>query len=133
MGSGRSWAFQLPASNFQRMLRTRHREQLLLQACIVAKQPFVVDNTNPTAAERARYIAPAKQGRFRVVGFFIEPDPRASAARNRARPEPSRIPPAGLFGTLKRLERPSLEEGFDELFRVRARGGDFKIEPYGAA
>ena len=28
------------------MLKTRHREKLLLQACIAAQQPFVVDNTN---------------------------------------------------------------------------------------
>lgn len=30
------------------MLKTRHREQIFLQACLEAKQPFVVDNTNPT-------------------------------------------------------------------------------------
>ena len=29
------------------MLRTRHRERLLIGACLEAKQPFVVDNTNP--------------------------------------------------------------------------------------
>ena len=38
------------------MLKTRYREQLILRACIEAKQPFVVDNTNPSVEERARYI-----------------------------------------------------------------------------
>ena len=28
------------------MLRTRHRERLLVAACVAAQQPFVVDNTN---------------------------------------------------------------------------------------
>ena len=45
------------------MLRTRHREKLILEACIAAQQSFVVDNTNPTLADRARYIvASARRG-----------------------------------------------------------------------
>ena len=38
------------------MLRTRYREGLLMDACLRAKQPFVVENTNLTALERARYL-----------------------------------------------------------------------------
>src|SRR5436309_3089721 len=34
------------------MLRTRHRERRLLQACVETGLRFVVDNTNPTRAER---------------------------------------------------------------------------------
>ena len=37
------------------MLRTRHRQGLLITACLVAKQPFVIDNTNLTSAERSGY------------------------------------------------------------------------------
>src|SRR4029077_2067989 len=43
------------------MLRTRHREQLLVAACLAAKQPFVIDNTNPLPADRARYIGLARE------------------------------------------------------------------------
>jgi predicted kinase len=50
------------------MLKTRHRERWLLRACVEARQPFVVDNTNPTRAERAVYIGAARQAGFRVVG-----------------------------------------------------------------
>ncbi len=46
------------------MLRTRHREQLLLSACVEGKSRFVVDNTNPTITERARYITPARAAGF---------------------------------------------------------------------
>lgn len=112
------------------MLRTRHRERLLLRACLSAKQPFVVDNTNPLQAERAGYIDPAREAGFSVVGYFFEPDPRAAAARNEARPAGKRIPRAGLFGTLKKLERPSREEGFDELYSVDAREGQFIVTDY---
>jgi predicted kinase len=113
------------------LLRTRRREEVLLDACLQARQPFVIDNTNVTAAERQRFIAPAKAAGFRVAGYFFEPDPKGSFARNRARPDETRVPPAGLFGTLKKLERPALDEGFDELHRVVvAPGGGFTVEPY---
>ena len=35
------------------MLRTRHREQLLFRACLEAKQPVVIDNTNPRISDYA--------------------------------------------------------------------------------
>ncbi len=113
------------------MLRTRNRERLLLEACLRAQQPFVVDNTSPTLAERARYLAPAREAGFRVVGYFFEPDPKGSFARNAQRSEPRRVPPAGLFGTLKRLERPTPAEGFDQLFRVHIPApGEFSVEAW---
>jgi hypothetical protein len=67
------------------MLRTRNRERILVQACIAAKQRFVVDNTNPAMRERARSVDAARAGGFRIVGYFFEPDPQAAAARNRMR------------------------------------------------
>jgi len=91
------------------LLRTKNREARLLQFCLETKQPFVVDKTNPTMTERARYIGPARAAGFRVVGFFFEPDAKGSFERNQQRER--RVPPAGLFGTLKRLERPRYEEG----------------------
>jgi hypothetical protein len=62
------------------------------------------------------------------VRYFFEPDPEASYARNRWRGKRHHVPPAGLFGTLKRLERPGKDEGFDKLDRVRASGGVFDVE-----
>jgi predicted kinase len=53
------------------MLKTRHREQRFVEMCIETGQPFVVDNTNPTPDERARYIAPARATGFRIVGYFF--------------------------------------------------------------
>ena len=35
------------------MLKTKHRLRLLLNACLEAKQPFVLDNTNVTKEVRA--------------------------------------------------------------------------------
>ncbi|WP_241663932.1 hypothetical protein [Stutzerimonas nosocomialis] len=64
-----------------------------------------------------------------MTGYFFEPDPRGSEQRNKARAR--QVPPAGLFGTLKRLQRPSLDEGFDELHRVVLEpDGQFRVTPY---
>lgn len=108
------------------LLRTRHREQRLLALCLETRQPFVVDKTNASALERARFIQPARAAGFRVSGYFFEPDPQGAAERNQRRPHP--VPAAGLFGTLKRLERPTPQEGFDALWRVRIRSeGGFEV------
>lgn len=34
------------------LLKTRHREQILFDACLKAKQPVAIDNTNPTISDR---------------------------------------------------------------------------------
>jgi predicted kinase len=53
------------------MLRTRRRERLLLEACLEGRQAFVIDNTNVTAEEGARYIAPAREAGFAVTGYYF--------------------------------------------------------------
>ncbi len=113
------------------MLRTRYRERVLLAACIAARQPFVIDNTNVLAAERALYIPPARQAGFRVIGYFFTTPLRAAIARNAKRTDKKPIPIPGLAGKHKRLEPPRPEEGFDELYTVELTAADeFLVAPY---
>ena len=113
------------------LLRTRRRERLLLAACLEAGQPFVVDNTNPTAEERARYVVPALAARFRVRGYFFDTDAGAAFERNRRRAGPAVVPAAGLFGTQKRLQRPALAEGFARVDRVElVAPSGFRVTPW---
>src|SRR5436305_550340 len=67
------------------MLRTETRERILIDACLRAKQPFVVDNTNVTREKRAAYIALAKKARFRVVGYFFDCGVDEALQRNEQR------------------------------------------------
>jgi predicted kinase len=111
------------------LLRTRHREMRFVQVCLETQQPFVIDNTNPTKEERRRYIEAAKAARFRVVGYYLQSSVEECKARNEGRCEKQHIPLVGLLGTYKRLELPSLSEGFDELSYVRiGEDGEFVIE-----
>ena len=111
------------------MLKTRHREKILFDACLEAKQPFVIDNTNPTRKERSYYIIPAKAKKFKVIGYYFEPNLEDCKLRNQQRT--STIPLVGLLATYKKLEPPSDREGFDKLFYVKI-GADnlFTIEKW---
>jgi predicted kinase len=113
------------------MLKTRNREQILLRACIEAKQPFVIDNTNPSAEERARYIRPARSAGFRVLGYYFDVQIKEALTRNKERTGKDHIPEKGIVGTKKRLRVPDLEEGFDLLYRVRIdEEGRFVVEEW---
>ena len=113
------------------MLKTRHRERVLLRACIDLQQPFVIDNTNPTAEERARYIVPAKAAGFRIVGYYFQSIVQDCLARNDRREPRERVPGKAIGGTTGRLQLPSLVEGFDALHYVRIDdSGSFRVEEW---
>ncbi len=110
------------------MLKTRHRESILLDACLAAKQPCVIDNTNPTKLERARYIEAARQKKFSVKGIFFASGIEPALSRNQNRPPNEVVPDAGIRGTRNRLELPDYQEGFDTLYYATiADDGEFSI------
>jgi predicted kinase len=113
------------------MLKTRHREELLVNACIEGKTKFVVDNTNLTRQERARHIVPAKSAGFTVVGFFFQSRVADALRRNSERQGKERVPNVGIFTASSRLEQPSKAEGFDQLFFVQLNEPDgFMVEEW---
>jgi predicted kinase len=101
------------------MLKTRHREKRLLLACVEASQPFVVDNTNPTRAEREVYIRAAKDAGFRIVGYYFQSRVEDCKRRNDQRPSDQQVPLRGILGTAGRMEFPTRDEGFDAMYYVR--------------
>ena len=113
------------------MLKTRHREKLLLRACIEMKQPFVVDNTNPTKEDRQRYIDLAKEKKFKIIGYYFSSEISQCIERNRKRPDSEQIPERGIKGTYSKLELPDYAEGFDELHYVKAnQNGRFEVSAW---
>ena len=111
-------------------LKTRCREKLLVEECMESESSFVVDNTNPTRIDRERYIIPAKKAGYRVVGYFLESKIKDCMARNALREGKARVPEKAIAATSNKLEIPSYDEGFDELYFVKNDGVTMTVEPW---
>jgi predicted kinase len=113
------------------MMKTKARERILLGACLAAKQPFVLDNTNPTASQRAEIIEPARAAGFRVVACYFRCGLREALWRNQRRPAGAVIPVPGVIATFKKLQPPSWAEGFDEIRVVSINSAnEFVVEEW---
>ncbi len=134
-GSGKSTFYQkYLAEKLVRVnldtLKTRHRERLLIEECLRTGVDFAIDNTNPTRADRAAYIPAARAAGYRVIGCFMESKIRDCLERNKHREGKARVPDVAILGTSRRLEMPSYEEGFDELYFVGNDGTEMKISKW---
>ena len=112
------------------LLNTRNKEQVFLDICFAVHQAFVVDNTNPMRSERSRYIQQAKLHQYRVIGYYFLSDPKEVLERNKKRTGKERIPEAGIRGAYNRLEIPSYDEGFDELYYVKLGDNKFIVNDW---
>lgn len=114
-----------------RMGSARHkdlRQRRLVAEALAAGRSVVVDNTNPSPAEREALIHLGRQYGARIVGYFFAPDVAASRARNAARTGPERVPVVAIHTTAKRLTPPTEAEGFNALYSVRiAPGSGFEV------
>ena len=134
-GSGKSTFYHTHlASDYVRVnldtLKNRTREWELVEECLAEGRSFAVDNTNPTRLDRARYIVPAKAAGYRVVGYFLESKIRDCIARNALREGKARVPDKAIAATSNRLELPSYEEGFDELYFVKNDGVTMTVKEW---
>lgn len=99
-----------------------------MDICIQTKQPFVVDNTNPSKTDRARYISQAKEKKFKIIGYYFDTGIAEALERNSLRQGKECIPVIGIIGTANKMEIPSFEEGFDELYLVEIVNGGFSVK-----
>ena len=87
-----------------------------------------MDNTNSTKEDRQRYILPAKQAGYRVVGYFLESKLQVCVQRNEQRIGKEKVPAIAIAATSNKLQLPSCLEGFDELYFVKNDGQAMTIE-----
>ena len=106
------------------------RQLALITGGLAGGRSVVVDNINPRVADRAPLIAAARALGAAVVGYLLEADVKECLRRNRAREGKSRVPDVAIFVNRKRLQPPTLAEGFDALYRVRTADGEFDVTPY---
>lgn len=134
-GSGKSIFYKMHLQDdFVRVnldsLKTRYQEKLLIEECITLQKSFAVDNTNPTRADRQRYIAMAKEHGYSIVGYFMESKIKDCMQRNALREGVARVPEKAIAATSNKLEIPSYDEGFDELYFVKNDGKSMIIEKW---
>ena len=125
-GSGKSEFCRRFLSDVERVnldtLKTRNNEKRKIADCQARGVDYVIDNTNPTKDDRARYIPEAKTAGYLVVGYFMQSRLQDCIARNNLREGKEVIPAKAIAMTSNRLEMPDRAEGFDELYFVANDG-----------
>ncbi|WP_321495948.1 AAA family ATPase [uncultured Desulfobacter sp.] len=112
------------------MLKTRHREKMLLLCCLDISQSFVIDNTNLTRQDRQRYLPKILAAGIPVHGYFFDTRLEDALGRNRLRGDRS-IPEKGVRGAFSRLECLDSAEGYTTLSRVIIRDHSFDVRCLG--
>ena len=107
------------------VLKTRPRERRLVDLCLGMKQSMVIDNTNLSKADRARYIEGARDKEFAVHGYYFSSKIKEALARNSLRIGKKKVPDVAILASSKRLQLPAANEGFDKLFYVSIVDGKF--------
>lgn len=107
------------------LLKTKNREKLILEFCKNTKMSFVIDNTNITKASREKYVEFCKEAKCDIKCFYFKTDLDRSLLWNSKRLGKEKVPDVGILGTYKKLEIPSIDEGFTELHYV-----DFSNEKF---
>ena len=111
--------------------RPERRQLELVRAALAEGRSVAVDNTNPTRGDRAKLIALAREFGATVTGYYFASGVQECVARNRLRTGKECVPDVAIYTTIRKLERPSLDEGFDALHYVRLVGTDgFEISPW---
>jgi predicted kinase len=107
--------------------RAKRQAQLIAQA-LENGHSVVVDNTNPTIEERAILISLGKQYHAQIIGYYFQSYVSRCLERNQQRPGKDKVPDLGIYATSRKLERPAIKQGFDQLFYVKfADNNDFEI------
>lgn len=129
--SGKSTFCKRYLGNYTRinldLLHTRNKESIVLDNAISANEDIVIDNTNISVSDRAKYIVKAKSSGYKVIGYFMQSKLQDCIKRNDNRLGKERIPIKAIAFTSNKLGLPSYDEGFDELYFVSIVNDKYQI------
>jgi len=100
-------------------LKSRIKEDTLINKCIIKNKSLIIDNTNVTVLQRKKYIDIAKENNYKIISYYIKCEIDLAIARNKLREEHARVPEFVIYTTYKNLVIPSKEEGFDTLYIIK--------------
>lgn len=136
-GSGKSTFVQNHLKDYVRVnrdsLKTKEKCLKAAEAAMKEKKYVVIDNTNPTAADREPYIKLAKDNGYNVRAFFINVEKdlafhndtqrEVNKFRKHSSKRVGRIPIHSFF---KYHELANTKEGFSEVKTVNFAAGPFE-------
>ncbi len=111
-------------------LNTRNKERLAVMSCIENHEDLVIDNTNPSAEDRKKYFEMAKGSGYRIIGYYMRSVIAECIPRNEQRTGKARIPTAAIAATSKKIELPTYDEGFDELYYAEITDNGFEVSEW---
>ena len=112
------------------VLHTRRKEWLEIKRCLKQGICFVVDNTNPKRIDREKYLIAAKQYNYQVIGYYFQSSVGVCMERNEKREGKAKVPRCAIAATFNQMELPDYKEGFDRLYYVAIKDGEWKIEDW---
>jgi predicted kinase len=107
--------------HWPRARRREARQRRVVDALLAAGRNVVVDNTNPTPADRAPLVALARVHRAAARAVHLDVPLQVCLDRNAAREGRARVPVVGVLATRGRLVAPSTDEGFDRVDVIGAQ------------
>lgn len=99
--------------------RKDQRQQELLHLALQAQHSVVIDNTNPTPAERVPLIELARSYHAQITGYYFVTTTQKAIARNQQRSGKANVPPVAIYSTAARLTPPTYAEGLDKIYYVQ--------------
>lgn len=98
--------------------RPARRQAELLHLALQARHSIVIDNTNPTPAERVPLIEIAHSYQARVTSYYFVTTTQQALERNQQRAGKASVPAVAIYSTAAKLTPPTYAEGFDTIYYV---------------
>ena len=108
------------SKDLMKSARSLDRKQTaVIESALSSGRSVVVDNTNPSGAIRGPLIAQGRRHGARIIAYYFDCSVKTALLRNQQREEGrGRVPKVAIFVTKKKLQPPTLSEGFDEVHVV---------------
>ncbi|MBE6359273.1 MAG: ATP-binding protein [Lentisphaerae bacterium] len=112
------------------VLHTRNQENKMLEEVFASGKSCVIDNTNVSVADRKKYIDIAQKYSYKIIGYYFRSSIDECRIRNNRRHGKKQVPEIALRYKAAHLERPAMQEGFDELYYVKIVDDKFETTQY---
>lgn len=101
--------------HFRKHANPAKRQATLIREALRLGRSVVVDNTNPTRADRAAIVEIAREFGARAVAYVFTTPLEECLIRNRKRQGEERVPDVAIYTKAKRFEPVTADEGFAEI------------------